>query len=449
MNINAVDLGVRTVEKTDARPRSQGRNDGAFLSNMHQASKQLEQNGMNAQPKDRNVLKDIVNDAVSEAAMKAAAEMSAINADKGVQANPNDVGQATALNGLKGTSLIEIIRSLLAGQADQSILLQDAKDMDDAAMAAMATVMQTPQAFLGQPQPTAAPVEDVPAQTVQQGMNALSVLEAAGIPEQVLREALIAAGQQADAGPIAQEPAQDAAFAEQVLAQIKQAVTNLEAEHSVNTPVQQPPEQEATEAVHPRGYIENKKQEKPIVPVQASDAHPIATGEARPRFMPISVEMQQDAPAPREAQQALFEGIVEQVRSAVTQERSELFVQLKPDTLGGLSIRLVMTEEGLHAQVRTSNQHLQTLVSAEIQDLTASLRDKGIQIVQMDVVYDHMAGNQHLSQQRQQFSGGENQNGGTRRMRALDEVAGTSYEAAYESMALESGIADEGVEYSA
>lgn len=113
--------------------------------------------------------------------------------------------------------------------------------------------------------------------------------------------------------------------------------------------------------------------------------------------------------------EAFIGRIVEQVQSAVSADRSELFIQLRPEHLGGLSIALTMTDKGLTAKLATSSHEVQSMLNSEMASLQAALREKGVNVVQMEVVYDQM-GNMAGRDFAQSGGGGrwsgQGQNGG-------------------------------------
>ncbi len=113
------------------------------------------------------------------------------------------------------------------------------------------------------------------------------------------------------------------------------------------------------------------------------------------------------------AREVLQQNIFDQIQTAVMTGKQEISLQLKPDTLGGLLIRLTMTEDGLKAQVRTSNQEVQQLVTAEIVQLEENLRARGIQVVEMDVIYDAPMNEHFMGHQFRGGQGGEEQGGFT------------------------------------
>lgn len=236
--------------------------------------------------------------------------------------------------------------------------------------------------------------------------------------------------------------------AEDVFGQVQQAVASNEAESTV----------------HMASFSEQGLKSKPVreSDIHIGDNHHKYTAAADMASLPytpapgaapdaeLTLPVQQNLALGEDAQAVFFEGIVEQVESAVSQQKSELFIQLKPEVLGGLAIKLIMTEEGLFGQLRTSNAQLQAMASMDVSQLEQSLKDRGITLVHMEVLYDEMANNQYLDQNR---SNGQWQNGHgaqeSRRVLRLDDLGEAGYEQLYESMVPTEHMLDAGVEYSA
>ncbi len=153
-----------------------------------------------------------------------------------------------------------------------------------------------------------------------------------------------------------------------------------------------------------------------------------------------------------QAREIVQNTLLEQVESAVSQEKSELYIKFKPDVLGGMQIRLTMTQEGLHAQIRTSDAAMRSVIGAELSQLTESLRARGIEVVEMDVYYEQQtANNQFLDQRSGQWreQSGERQSGN---QAALEAQRGeeSGYEAAYSRMIpTDDEIGTGGVSYTA
>lgn len=99
--------------------------------------------------------------------------------------------------------------------------------------------------------------------------------------------------------------------------------------------------------------------------------------------------------------------VIEQVRNTVSKEKTEFFLQLKPEHLGGLSILLSAEEKGVAAKLMTSSHDVQQVLQSDLNQLQAALREKGINVVHMEVIYDQTANSMaHDSGNRgQQHSG--------------------------------------------
>ncbi len=137
----------------------------------------------------------------------------------------------------------------------------------------------------------------------------------------------------------------------------------------------------------------------------------------------------------QQARQVVFDSVLSQVESAVSEEKSELYIKFKPDVFGGMQIRLTMTEEGLRAQIRTNDPAMRGMINSELAQLTETLRARGINVVEMDVYHEQQtANNQFMDQHGSgRWSGEQSQNGGGHRypVETFDEGG---YEAAYARM---------------
>lgn len=97
----------------------------------------------------------------------------------------------------------------------------------------------------------------------------------------------------------------------------------------------------------------------------------------------------------------------------------QLELQLEPESLGKLTVRLAMGEHGLTAQIRTADPEVRGVLAGQIQQLVDALQDRGVSVNQVDVLYTGM-GQQDMSGRQ---SGGEEsrRNGSSRRIRAAGE----------------------------
>ncbi len=117
--------------------------------------------------------------------------------------------------------------------------------------------------------------------------------------------------------------------------------------------------------------------------------------------------------------------IVDQVRSLVTKERTEFYLQLKPEHLGGLSIMLASGEKGLIAKLVTGSKDVHMMIQNDAAQIQESLRERGINVVQMEVVYDQMAsatGKQDTNNTGQGY--GSNGSGGSQGRLPEDAIEG-------------------------
>lgn len=87
-------------------------------------------------------------------------------------------------------------------------------------------------------------------------------------------------------------------------------------------------------------------------------------------------------------QRNIATSIVDSIKTAADKGKTELVVQLKPEHLGGLEISLTMGEGGLTAKMVTSQESVQNMIHNQIGMLQDTLREKGIPVVHMEVVYD-------------------------------------------------------------
>lgn len=108
------------------------------------------------------------------------------------------------------------------------------------------------------------------------------------------------------------------------------------------------------------------------------------------------VHFQESKTEPMQSQQvqqkdSILSQVIEHVRTNVNKEKSEFFLQLKPEHLGGLSIMLSADDKGIVAKMMTSNQDVQYMLQSDMNQLQEVLREKGIHVVQMEVIYDQTA----------------------------------------------------------
>lgn len=226
-------------------------------------------------------------------------------------------------------------------------------------------------------------------------------------------------------------------FVGKVLDEIKEQVVSNEAERTEPVIAQQTVTETTEDDAATTGYDLHKlnKEEKTGGTSQSTPGAPAFHLSAETSNAPVAdntvvVELPENV---QEARQAVFDNLLSQVESAVSEEKSELYIRFKPEVFGGMAIRLSMTEEGVRAQIRTSDPTMRGMISSEAAQLTDTLRARGIDIVEVDVMYEQTANNQFLDQRSGHWQGQQEQNGGGRTFTA-DTGEERSYESAYERM---------------
>ncbi len=99
----------------------------------------------------------------------------------------------------------------------------------------------------------------------------------------------------------------------------------------------------------------------------------------------------QDKSVPIIEKASIFEQIVQQAKAAMSKNQTELFVQLKPAHLGGLIVSLSMGEQGMIAKLVSGQKDVALMIQTDMAQLQEALKEKGINVVHMDVIYDQMA----------------------------------------------------------
>ncbi len=80
--------------------------------------------------------------------------------------------------------------------------------------------------------------------------------------------------------------------------------------------------------------------------------------------------------------------IVARVSTQAANGTQEFTIALKPDHLGKLSIKLIMDNDGIQAQIKAANASTRGLIQNELPALAEMLRDKGINVRQIEVSYE-------------------------------------------------------------
>lgn len=100
--------------------------------------------------------------------------------------------------------------------------------------------------------------------------------------------------------------------------------------------------------------------------------------------------------------------IVDKVSTRFADGKYDFDVELKPDFLGKLSIRLSMEDGSIRMQIKTDDASVKSMLSSQTSSLQDALKEKGITLSNVDITYESQTS---LSGERQPF---EQNNGGGR-----------------------------------
>lgn len=83
--------------------------------------------------------------------------------------------------------------------------------------------------------------------------------------------------------------------------------------------------------------------------------------------------------------QQVFDQIVDKVSLSVSNNIKELKVELKPEFLGKLDIKLIQSHDGIKAKIKVDSLHTENILKTEMTQLIQSLREKDIDIINVDI----------------------------------------------------------------
>lgn len=210
-------------------------------------------------------------------------------------------------------------------------------------------------------------------------------------------------------GATSREEATD--FAKQVLDEanvILDKQQGTEQSGNVARAAQEAPEVQTEEAGKDVAVSDKAKEEKPVVQNHVSTAQ--ISDDGKVEFKLASAQMPEAPEVRQKDGDSMLTRLIDQVRSAISKEKTEFFLQLKPEHLGGLSIMLTAEDKGMVAKLATSSQDVQNMLQSDMNQLQAALREKGINVVHMEVIYDQgmnstAKDHSHSGQQQQSSTG--------------------------------------------
>ncbi len=115
--------------------------------------------------------------------------------------------------------------------------------------------------------------------------------------------------------------------------------------------------------------------------------------------------------------------IVDKLSTQVSDGKTDFDVELKPDFLGKVHIKLSMQNGEIRMQIKTDDVNVKSMFADQISSMQAALKDKGIAITNIDVTYQSQmqTGPDHRSFSQ---SGSSKKQGGRSHV-SLDQIAGT------------------------
>lgn len=130
--------------------------------------------------------------------------------------------------------------------------------------------------------------------------------------------------------------------------------------------------------------------------------------EAPPIEIKLAVRSAAELQSPQ-VKEAVAAKIVQGIETLVKTEKNHIKIQMSPDVLGGMTIKLSLAHDGLKVQMLTTGKTTHALVSEQIVQLKNALHERGIQVQQLEVIDQSRAGTsdgfaQPFSHQEQQQS---------------------------------------------
>lgn len=83
--------------------------------------------------------------------------------------------------------------------------------------------------------------------------------------------------------------------------------------------------------------------------------------------------------------------LIESIEARIAEDTQEYQLALKPAHLGKLTIKLIMNDEGIKAEIKTAEMAAKGLIENELFALEEALKTRGIEVKQIDVAYEAAA----------------------------------------------------------
>lgn len=122
--------------------------------------------------------------------------------------------------------------------------------------------------------------------------------------------------------------------------------------------------------------------------------------------------------------------IVDKVSTHAAEGKYDFDVELKPDFMGKVSIKVTMEGDSIRMQIKTDDMVVKGMLTDQTTSLVSALKDKGITLTNVDVSYDNQAS---LSGQQQPFERGDGGSGRQSGLYYATQAETGSFEPAAES----------------
>ena len=121
-------------------------------------------------------------------------------------------------------------------------------------------------------------------------------------------------------------------------------------------------------------------------PETANNTPPLAEGIKPEQYRAIQ-QMRQATPGAPVRAENLFNEMVSRVETMISDSKSAMSIQLKPEYLGKAALEIAMDASGLHVKISVTDSGIRTMINGQINSLIESLGTKGIEVVEVEVAY--------------------------------------------------------------
>jgi len=97
--------------------------------------------------------------------------------------------------------------------------------------------------------------------------------------------------------------------------------------------------------------------------------------------------------------------IIQHTSLIETEGNQEFEVQLKPEFLGKITIKLEKSDEGMKVKIATSNFEVKEALSNQVTHITENLKTQGVDLQNAEIVYTGLANQNHSFGSENRFKG--------------------------------------------